>query len=69
LEVQKIIERLAGERKGFAGIITESLMGTAGQVVLPDGFLKKAYKYVRAAGGICIADEWAPIGGVLKHRT
>ena len=57
LEVQKIINRLQAEGKGFAGFIAESLMGTAGQVVLPDGFLKKAYEHVRAAGGVCIADE------------
>jgi 4-aminobutyrate aminotransferase-like enzyme len=31
--------------------------GTAGQVVLADGFLAGAYERVRAAGGVCIADE------------
>jgi 4-aminobutyrate aminotransferase-like enzyme len=31
--------------------------GTAGQVVLADGFLAGTYERVRAAGGICIADE------------
>jgi 4-aminobutyrate aminotransferase-like enzyme len=31
--------------------------GTAGQVVLADGFLAGAYGRIRAAGGICIADE------------
>ncbi|MBC7185849.1 MAG: aminotransferase class III-fold pyridoxal phosphate-dependent enzyme [Calditrichaeota bacterium] len=37
--------------------ICESLMGCAGQIVLPDGFLAEAYRAVREAGGICIADE------------
>ena len=57
LEVQKIIHQLQSKDKGFAGFIAESLLGTAGQVVLPAGFLKKSYEYVRQAGGICIADE------------
>ena len=29
----------------------------AGQIVLPDGYLQKVYDAVRAAGGVCIADE------------
>jgi 4-aminobutyrate aminotransferase-like enzyme len=28
-----------------------------GQIVLPRGYLKEAYRCVRAAGGVCIADE------------
>ena len=28
-----------------------------GVVVFPDGYLKNAYEHVRAAGGVCIADE------------
>ena len=31
--------------------------GTAGQVVLAPGFLAGAYERVRAAGGVCVADE------------
>jgi 4-aminobutyrate aminotransferase-like enzyme len=29
----------------------------AGQIVFPPGYLEHAYLYVRAAGGVCIADE------------
>jgi hypothetical protein len=29
----------------------------AGQIVLPDGYLNQVYDAVRAAGGVCIADE------------
>jgi 4-aminobutyrate aminotransferase-like enzyme len=29
----------------------------AGQIVLPQGYLPKVYEVVRAAGGVCIADE------------
>lgn len=37
--------------------IAESLMGSSGQIVLPDGFLRAAYRHVREGGGVCIADE------------
>ena len=32
-------------------------MGCGGQIVLPDGFLKKSFKLVRESGGLCISDE------------
>jgi 4-aminobutyrate aminotransferase-like enzyme len=35
----------------------ESIISCGGQIELPDGFLKGVYKAVRAAGGLCIADE------------
>lgn len=40
-----------------AGFIAESIQGVGGCVVFPDGYLKHAYEHVRAAGGLCIADE------------
>ncbi|HEY3914072.1 MAG TPA: aminotransferase class III-fold pyridoxal phosphate-dependent enzyme, partial [Verrucomicrobiae bacterium] len=40
-----------------AGFIAESIQGVGGVVVFPDGYLKHTYEYVRAAGGVCIADE------------
>jgi 4-aminobutyrate aminotransferase-like enzyme/Ser/Thr protein kinase RdoA (MazF antagonist) len=40
-----------------ACFIAESLPSVGGQVVLPPGYLKEAYAHVRAAGGVCIADE------------
>ena len=40
-----------------AGFIAESIQGVGGTVVFPDGYLEKAYAHVRAAGGVCIADE------------
>ena len=40
-----------------AGFIAESIQGVGGAVVFPDGYLKHAYEHVRAAGGVCIADE------------
>lgn len=35
----------------------ESLLGCGGQIVLPEGYLAEACGIVRAAGGLCLADE------------
>ena len=40
-----------------AGFIAESIQGVGGCVVFPDDYLKYVYEHVRAAGGLCIADE------------
>jgi alanine-glyoxylate transaminase/(R)-3-amino-2-methylpropionate-pyruvate transaminase len=40
-----------------AAFIAESIQGVGGCVVFPDSYLKHAYEHVRAAGGVCIADE------------
>ena len=40
-----------------AGYLAESIQGVGGVVVYPEGYLKHAYEHVRAAGGVCIADE------------
>jgi alanine-glyoxylate transaminase/(R)-3-amino-2-methylpropionate-pyruvate transaminase len=41
----------------IAGFIAESIQGVGGCVVFPDGYLESVYAHVRAAGGVCIADE------------
>jgi alanine-glyoxylate transaminase/(R)-3-amino-2-methylpropionate-pyruvate transaminase len=41
----------------IAGFIAESIQGVGGFVEFPQGYLKHAYEHVRAAGGVCIADE------------
>jgi alanine-glyoxylate transaminase/(R)-3-amino-2-methylpropionate-pyruvate transaminase len=41
----------------IAGFFAESIQGVGGAVVFPNGYLKYAYEHVRAAGGVCIADE------------
>jgi 4-aminobutyrate aminotransferase-like enzyme len=45
------------ERASLCGFIAESLPSVGGQIVLPDGYLPVIYRAVRAAGGVCIADE------------
>ncbi len=40
-----------------AGFIAESIQGVGGFVEFPQGYLRHTYEHVRAAGGVCIADE------------
>ena len=56
-DVERIIEDLKKEDKAPAVFICETLLGVGGQIPLPENYLKTAYEYVRAAGGVCIADE------------
>src|ERR1043165_3886609 len=42
---------------GLCGFMAEALPSVAGQIVLPKGYLGRVYDAVRAAGGVCIADE------------
>lgn len=55
--VLDVIERLAERGTGPAGYIAESLPSVGGQIVFPEGYLAAVYRHVRAAGGVCIADE------------
>ncbi|HEX3798142.1 MAG TPA: aminotransferase class III-fold pyridoxal phosphate-dependent enzyme [Verrucomicrobiae bacterium] len=54
-DVKQVIEFATSGQ--VAGFIAESIQGVGGVVVFPDGYLKHAYEHVRAAGGVCIADE------------
>lgn len=51
-----------------AAFICESILGNAGGVVLPDGYLAGAYEEVRQRGGLCIADEVQVGYGRLGHH-
>lgn len=57
LQVQEVIERIQAQGRGLGGYIAETLPSVGGQIVLPEGYLRDVYAYVRAAGGVCIADE------------
>jgi alanine-glyoxylate transaminase / (R)-3-amino-2-methylpropionate-pyruvate transaminase len=57
-DVQSLIQ--FGTSGRIAGFIAESIQGVGGTVVFPDGYLGHAYGHVRAAGGLCIADEVQP---------
>ncbi|QIM16734.1 aminotransferase [Leucobacter insecticola] len=51
------LAQLAAEGRAPAAFICESVLGNAGGVLLPEGYLADTYARVRAAGGLCIADE------------
>jgi 4-aminobutyrate aminotransferase-like enzyme/Ser/Thr protein kinase RdoA (MazF antagonist) len=55
--VAEILERLRAEGRGAVAYIAETLPSVAGQIVFPPGYLAEVYHHVRAAGGVCIADE------------
>src|SRR6201998_679354 len=55
--VGEILDSLRREGRGIAAYIAETLPSVAGQVVFPEGYLAEVYKQIRAAGGVCIADE------------
>lgn len=43
--------------RGIGGFICEGILSCGGQIVLPPGYLREAYRIVRSAGGLCISDE------------
>ncbi|WP_176073432.1 aminotransferase class III-fold pyridoxal phosphate-dependent enzyme [Brucella intermedia] len=55
--VAEQIEAIKKFGRGPAFFIAESIPSVAGQVFLPEGYLREVYAMVRAAGGVCIADE------------
>jgi 4-aminobutyrate aminotransferase-like enzyme len=57
LHVGEILDRVRNNGRGVAAYIAETLPSVAGQIVFPPGYLQEVYRLVRAAGGVCIADE------------
>jgi 4-aminobutyrate aminotransferase-like enzyme len=55
--VGEMVDALQERGRGMAGFIAETCPSVGGQIVFPPGYLADVYRYVRAAGGLCIADE------------
>jgi 4-aminobutyrate aminotransferase-like enzyme len=55
--VEEILHCLQVEGRGAAAFIAETMPSVGGQIVFPPGYLAEVYRHVRAAGGVCIADE------------
>jgi 4-aminobutyrate aminotransferase-like enzyme/Ser/Thr protein kinase RdoA (MazF antagonist) len=55
--VQEVIHEAGTRGRKIAAFIAETLPSVGGQVVFPANYLLESYRYVRAAGGVCIADE------------
>ncbi|MEK6323921.1 MAG: aminotransferase class III-fold pyridoxal phosphate-dependent enzyme [Acidobacteriota bacterium] len=66
--VGEAIEQIQKDGKRLSAFICESALGCGGQIILPDGYLKEAYRHVREAGAVCIADEvQTGLGRVGSH--
>ena len=55
--IKETLDAVEADGHGVAALIAESVLGCGGQIVLPESYFSEAYAHVRAAGGLCIADE------------
>jgi 4-aminobutyrate aminotransferase-like enzyme/Ser/Thr protein kinase RdoA (MazF antagonist) len=55
--VRQVCDRLVAEGRPPALFLCESMLSCGGQIVLPPGYLREAFRYIRAAGGLCAVDE------------
>lgn len=55
--VDPAIAALQDRGQGVAGFIAETFPSVGGQIIPPIGYLPAVYEKIRAAGGVCIADE------------
>jgi 4-aminobutyrate aminotransferase-like enzyme/Ser/Thr protein kinase RdoA (MazF antagonist) len=66
--VEERVREVAAQGRTLAAFYVEPLHSGGGQIVFPPGYLAAAFKAVRAAGGICIADEvQVGLGRVGSH--
>jgi len=56
-EVGQVIGQADSAGRSIAAFFAEPLLSCGGQIPLPDGSLAAAFEQVRAAGGLCVADE------------
>jgi 4-aminobutyrate aminotransferase-like enzyme/Ser/Thr protein kinase RdoA (MazF antagonist) len=55
--VAELVEAVRAAGRDVCGFIAETCPSVGGQIMLPPGYLTEVYRHVRAAGGVCIADE------------
>ncbi|MBC7564263.1 MAG: aminotransferase class III-fold pyridoxal phosphate-dependent enzyme [Gemmatimonadaceae bacterium] len=55
--VGEVIDHVGSMGRRLSGYIAETCPSVAGQIMLPEGFLREVYARVRAVDGVCIADE------------
>lgn len=56
-EILNVTQGLASAGKSPGCLIAETFPSVGGQIVPPPDYLQHAYRHVRDAGGVCIADE------------
>ena len=55
--VDEALARIHSRGGKLAGFIAETFPSVGGQIIPPRGYLPAVYRRIRAAGGVCIADE------------
>lgn len=55
--VREAIAAARTSGRSIAAFVCEPLLAAGGQIVLPDGYLREAFRWARDAGAVCIADE------------
>jgi 4-aminobutyrate aminotransferase-like enzyme len=56
-DLARLVDALAARDRAPAALLAESCPSVGGQIMFPPGYLAGAYRAIRAAGGVCIADE------------
>ncbi len=56
-QVEPAIDAITARGAKLAGFIAETFPSVGGQIIPPAGYLQAVYERIRAAGGVCIADE------------
>jgi 4-aminobutyrate aminotransferase-like enzyme/Ser/Thr protein kinase RdoA (MazF antagonist) len=56
-DVAEAVRQIGDAGDGLAAFFCESALGCGGQIILPSGYLREVYAAVRAARGVCVADE------------
>jgi 4-aminobutyrate aminotransferase-like enzyme len=56
-DLARTVDELASRHRAPAAFLAETCPSVGGQIIFPAGYLAAAYRAVRAAGGLCIADE------------
>lgn len=56
-QVDAALSKITAKGGKLAGFIAETFPSVGGQIIPPPGYLAEVYARIRAAGGICIADE------------
>ena len=65
--VGAVIDTLRTSKRRLCGFIAETCPSVGGQIIFPKGYLAAVYRRVRAAGGVCIADEVQTAYGRMGH--
>lgn len=56
-EMRRAIDALQFRGHELGCFFVESGMSVAGVIIAPEGYMREAYRVVREAGGLCVADE------------